>query len=148
MIKHIFTIIILGFLCFSCKKEKEQEIVESPPLKDVIIYKDIEPDIEISTIRTFTTNSNPFCTSLPVPNDSSAFFELDLDEDSKMDFLFKVSHYQIQVNGYCGHCDVHHVKSIQVTPLTPNGFISMPNSMEIRNYDSTKAILSTHQWNN
>ncbi|MDO9511932.1 MAG: hypothetical protein Q7J34_09245 [Bacteroidales bacterium] len=143
MKKNILWIALLGFLIFSCDKE-------SPKPKNEIVFFDLQPDISITTIRDYYTSMNPFCGQLPLPNDSIAYFDLDLNNDSEIDFQIEVRHYQQELTQYCGHCGIFHIKTIQIKPINSNGFISLDtvSNYWIRNYDTTQLISSSDSWTN
>ena len=72
--------------------------------EDKIVYTDIDPNEEIQTVRLYTPQPNNACeTSIPVPTDSTVFYEMDLDNDQTIDFKLKVTHSEYTV-AYCGHC--------------------------------------------
>ena len=95
------------------QKKIEKDVINDIPKVDggilnskesVKILNDIQPDIEINTIRDYYTNMNPYCGPLPLPNDSSTYVDLDLDGDSENDFRIQINHYEPEINEYCGHC--------------------------------------------
>ncbi len=141
MKKGFFWIMIIGFITFSCDKV-------NPEPKDEIIYTDVQPDIERTTIRDYYNNMNPFCGPLPLPNDSLSSFDLDLNNDSETDFKIEIRHYEQELTQYCGHCGIFHIKTIQVKPLNLKGFISLDTASQywIRNYDTTQLISNSDSW--
>ena len=130
-------------MTFACDKD-------NPEPKDDIVYYDFQPDIEVNTIRDYYTSVNPYCGPLPLPNDSISFFDLDLNNDSEIDFKIEIRHYQQEITQYCGHCGIFHIKTVKVKPLNSNGFISIDTASEllIRNYDTTQVISSSDLWKN
>ena len=143
MKKSILWIAIFGFMTFSCDKN-------NPEPKDKIIYTNLQPDIERTTIKDYYTNMNPFCGKLPLPNDSTAFFDLDLNNDSEIDFKIEIRHYEQEITQYCGHCGIFHIKTIQVKPINPKGFISVDtvSNYWIRNYEAAQVISNNDSWTN
>lgn len=135
--------LLIGFLGFSC--EKQSSVPE-----DEIAYTDIQPDVEMHTIREYYTNQNPFCDPLPLPNDSLVFFELDLDQNSSVDFKIEIEHYEQELDEYCGHCGIFHIKNIKVIPLNSKAFISIDTLSKfwIRNHDAGELISKDDLWSN
>lgn len=143
----IIWILILGFLTLSCDKDKPEP---KPEPKDEIVFTDITPDIQASTIRDYYSIMNPYCGPQPIPNDSIATIGLDLNNDSQLDFNIEIRHYQQEINQYCGHCGIFHIKIITIKPLSSNGFVSIDTVSKywIRKYDTTQLILPTDIWSN
>ncbi|HON18675.1 MAG TPA: hypothetical protein PK990_05845 [Salinivirgaceae bacterium] len=90
----------------------------------------------------------PFGVPLPSPIDSTAYFHLDLNNDSKADLRIKLQHYQQKLTHIVGHCGILNIKTIQVNPLKSSGFIIFdPDSyMRIRNYRSIEAVIANISW--
>jgi hypothetical protein len=141
MKNSILLIILVGFITFSCDKD-------IPELKDEIIYTDLQPDIERSSIRGTHTIMNPNCGPLPLPNDSITYFDLDLNNDSEPDFQIEIKHFIEESDSYCGHCGLLPVNVINLKPLNTKGFISLDtvSNYWIRNYDTTQVISDTDNW--
>ncbi len=139
--------VLLALLSSSCDKEDKTPVNPTAPTGNYIICEKFQKDTLCYSVNAFTTNMNSFCDKLPIPNDSTAFIELDIDKDSKMDFRISVLHYQIYPTDYCGHCNVHYYKSVKIKPLSQNGFISQ-EGYAIRTYDSTEIIKKDHIWSN
>jgi hypothetical protein len=78
---------LLGILTFSCEKDNQKP-------KDEIIIKDLSPDIEIQTVRHYDQSFDTTIKleDIPTPKDSIAIFDLDINDDSIMDFRFTVAH--------------------------------------------------------
>jgi hypothetical protein len=133
----------LGFIFFSCKKD-------NPKPLDKIVFIDLNPDIDINTISQYYTNMNPFCGQLPMPNDSIASINLDLNNDSENDLKIEVSHYQQEITQYCGHCEIFYIKTIRVSPLNTRIFVSIDTISKswIRTYDTTKIVSNSDLWSN
>jgi hypothetical protein len=142
MKNNILWIAIFSFMTFSCEKD-------NPEPKDEIIYTDLLPDIERTTIKDYYTDMNPFCGQFPLPNDSTAFFDLDLNNDSEIDFKIEIKHYeQGELNEYCGHCGTFHIKIIQVKPINSKGFISIDtvSNYNTRYYDTAQVVSNNDLW--
>ncbi len=99
MKQKILLFTLLGLFTFSCEKNNTE------PQKDEIVYKDINPDMEIQTVRFYTLQDHSICTAnIPTPTDSSVTYDMDLDNDQISDFRINVAHSKY-TEGYCGHCD-------------------------------------------
>jgi hypothetical protein len=110
MRKSILCIAILGFMTFSCENDK-------PEPKDKIVYTDFQPDIEISTIIGYYTHENQYCTErFPLPKDTLVYFDLDINNDSVIDFQFIVSHSEQWSSVYCGKCKYIHIDQSELRP--------------------------------
>lgn len=135
--------LLFGLFSFSCEKQA------SVP-GDEIAYTDIQPYIEMNTIRDYYVTPNPFCDPLPLPNDSLVFFELDLDGNSSIDFRIELRHYEQELNEYCGHCGIFHIKDLKVIPLNPGAFISVDTlaNFWIRKYNADEIVSKADLWSN
>lgn len=98
------------------------------PLPDNIIYKELNPTVQLNTVNSITSYNYGICTEeRPAPLDSTTFWELDIDSDLKNDFRFKVEHYNwatTHPNDYCGHCNIY-LYDIRILALTPGDSISV-----------------------
>ena len=95
---RLLLISLLGLFTFSCEKNITK------PQKDEIVYKDINPDKEIQTVRFYTLQDHSICTAnIPTPTDSSVIYKMDYN-DQIADFRINVTHSKY-TEGYCGHCD-------------------------------------------
>jgi hypothetical protein len=138
MRKSILCILILGFMTFACENDK-------PEPRDKIVYIDFEPDIEISTIRDYYTHQNQYCTEkFPLPKDTLVYFDLDINNDSIIDFQFIVSHSEQYSTVYCGKCRYYTTSLIKIKPMNPNVYIN--EVYWIQNYDATQIIPSSDSW--
>jgi hypothetical protein len=140
--KHLL-IAIFVLMAFSCGKD-------NPEPKDDIIYTDLQPDIEKNTIRDYYYNMNPYCGQLPLPNDSTALFDIDINNDSDLDFQIVIKHYEQELTEYCGHCGIFHIKTIQVKPLNSKALISIDpvSNYWIRNYEAEQVVSNSDSWTN
>lgn len=145
--KQFSLFVLFALPLISCDKEEKTPVNENPPKSDPIVFVKLPKDTECYSVRSYTMSMNQFCDKLPLPNDSTAFIELDIDKDTKVDFRISVKHFQIFPTDYCGHCHVHYHRSVAIQPLTPDGFISS-GGYKIRIYDSTELIKKDHIWSN
>jgi len=139
--KNVLILIATVALVLSCDdKEKKDEP------KDEIIYN--STDMNVSTIRTYYTSMNPFCGELPLPDDSLAVINIDLDGDQADDYSLEVKHYFQELTQYCGHCGIFHIKTINVKPLSGEAFISLDTASKywIRYYNETEIVSTDDEW--
>jgi len=88
------------FLFGSCRKETQ---IPRPP--DNVRYSDIAPDSIVRSVRYYIRNmASESCGDYPVPTDSVAYFELDMDGDAVNDFVFSVHHHEVSDEGSV-HCE-------------------------------------------
>ena len=141
MKKVFFLFATVTLIVLSCNKDKKEEPA------DEIIYN--SPDnVSVSTIRSYYTSMNPFCGELPLPDDSLAVINIDLDGDQADDFSLEVKHYLQELTQYCGHCGIFHIKTINVKPLSGEAFISLDTASKywIRYYNETEIVSADDEW--
>jgi len=84
--------LILSFLFISCNKDNDTRIINEP---DNILFTDVINDSIITSIDSLVLMGNQeseYCYK-PFPEDSIAFFDLDLNNDSIPDFSISHSHW-------------------------------------------------------
>lgn len=121
MKQKLLLISLFGLLTFSCEKNNPE------PHQDEIMYQDISPNKEIQTVRFYTFQDHLICTAnVPTPSDSSAHYDLDLNNDQVSDFRINVAHSKY-TSGYCGHCD-RYTYNISIKGLSVNDSIAKSSS--------------------
>lgn len=123
MKKHVLFYVLMVALHISCTKDSNEE----PEEPDQIVYKDVNPDLTFKTIRDFKNNQVSPCPPLLIPSDSTVSYELDLDEDSEVDYKMKVRHYTVNFpygSATCmSNCYVFSYKQISILPISSTAFI-------------------------
>ena len=143
----IILILTINVIIFSCDDKNDSE---TEP--DNIKYSDSLPVNSLNTVRYFTPSQVPDyiqnCPSMPTPQDSSAFLNVDLDEDSINDFVFEAKHERL--NYGCGsHCICSYYQ-ISISSLNNSSFISsrLKDNMDYVpiKYDSLEIIEKDSLW--
>lgn len=101
MKRHLFFSLILICLIGCGKDESLSKTIDI--YKDSIQYNQINPPINLKTVRFFTSSENILCdVKFPTPSDSTTRCYLDIDMDSKMDFQIEEKHFlNTQMPGHC-----------------------------------------------
>ena len=84
--KSTFWVVLQALLLVGC------DYFSAPPANDVVVYTDIKDTLVQSVRNHFKDSINFPCDSGTVPHDSSAYINLDLDDDGQMDFAFISTH--------------------------------------------------------
>jgi len=122
------------------------------PLPDKILYKELNPTVQLNTVKSITSYNYGICTEdRPTPRDSITSWGLDIDSDSKNDFKFIVEHSNWATdhpNDYCGHCNIY-VYFIKMKALNSGDSISYnPHMDEPKSYNTTEYISTTDAFRN
>jgi len=100
----------MGIINFSCDKSKKEEILYT------------NTDIDIHSVDQFTYFENTFTTcTIPVPDDSTINYKIDMDQDGDNDVMVNVVHYD--KNYSHNHCLVYEYM-ITITGVTANDSIA------------------------
>lgn len=144
MKNSFYLLCIAGLFLVTCKKKKPAA-VETPPPIDEISYIDVQDGI-INTIRTYKS-LNAYCgPTSPVPSDSVAYFDIDVDGDNTEDFQLSVAHELYSGSQYCGHCPPITRLSF-IRPLAPNAYLSTDeNSPFPKLYTKDEEISPNVSW--
>lgn len=67
--------------------------------KDSILFHDFEPDIILTATKSSEEHLNTFCSSIPIPTDSTAIYLIDLNNDSINDFSMSVKRWDYNGSG-------------------------------------------------
>lgn len=95
--KNALMPIITLLFFFSCEKEEKV-------LTDDIFYSRFNDNIELNSVRTYSTQVNPNCQDIiPIPIDSIVEYYFDLNADFVNDYKIKVEHGRYN-NVSTGHC--------------------------------------------
>lgn len=138
---NFLLILILFWVMFSCKKEKTES------QQDEIVYKNIVPKKEMQSVRIYTSQSNPVCTTtIPIPSDSSITYDLDLDSDQIPDFRIMVTHSKFN-SGYCGHCDKF-TYNISIEGLSSGDSVAAdsPQYPKLRLFSDADLVNNNNAW--
>jgi len=135
----ILFLIIITML--SCGKTPVEE-------QDSILYKTFDPTVTIATVESFYLEDHVVCTAdIPVPEDSSVTYSIDINDDLINDFIFDISHNRWEETQYCGHCSIFEYQ-ITISGVNENNFVSNNPvySWEPRWYYLNDTISSNRSW--
>lgn len=95
-----FLVITLAFaMLVSCKKDRHKDL----RLPDNILYHKFDPDLSARSVRYFQYVT-PYCGDVPVPSDSLTSLQVDLNNDSTVDFKFIINHEGLPDWPGSAHC--------------------------------------------
>ena len=143
IIPKILLIGILLLVLYNCKKKNKKQ-------PDEIVYSDIR-DTTTYSLKTYTLTAASPC-EVPIPWDSTSTYDMDVDNDNRMDFRVTVAHGGYQGTNYCGHCPPLNI-DIYITPLAGDAFLrgseSDPGTVTFAESEEISASakwLSQKQW--
>lgn len=115
---------------------------------DSIQYKQINPPINLKTVRFFTPSENLMCNEKsPTPGDSITQCYLDIDMDSEMDFQIEVKHFlNTQIPGHCSSYEY----DIVISALNPECTVSVKikDWPFVKYYNNSDPITLSDFWYN
>ncbi len=100
--KNLLLFLTIGAIILtSCDKEDGIEA-------DQIIFSDLSSPVTASTVRDWDIEDLGVCkVDIPIPGDSSTTINIDINNDSKTNFIIELSHNLWVPTQYCGHCSIY-----------------------------------------
>lgn len=137
-------ILLLFGLIYSCNT-----ITDPPDISDSILYTNLDPDVMISTVERYETETLDECTTeIPVPEDSVVNYWLDINGDDQDDFILDISHRKLTDNHECGPCSIYEYQ-MTISGAGGNNYISFDPAYTWvpKWYSLNDTIRPNHSWN-
>lgn len=130
-------------MLISC--EKEEDDIKT----DNILFSDLDSSITASTVRDWDIEDRGVCkVDIPIPGDSSTSIHIDINNDSKTDFIIELSHNYWVPTQYCGHCSIYEY-DIKIRGANGSDSIaSMSNSPIAAYFGYSDKISLNNTWTN